>query len=110
MQTQEEPIIGDANTPVFPEGILPKNELFDYPSYDGDMSDINERKNVKLYNIWNHWSSLRKNENLMVLLNKTDDENEDVKFLKMVMVLTMDRIGKILGDTNMVEELKPTPH
>jgi len=95
----------DTNKPVYPEGLLPANEKYDFPSYTGDKTDLTERRNVKLYNVWQTYSNLRKNEHLVKLLEKTDGNDEDTKFLKLIIVLTVDRLGKILSDTNIVEEM-----
>ena len=95
----------DGNKPVYPEPLLPKNEKYDFPSYDGDLTDLTERRNVKLFNVWQTYSNLRKNEQLIQLLEKTEGDNEETKFLKLIIVLTVDRLGKILCDTNIVEEM-----
>jgi len=98
----------DNQKPVYPEGILPRNEKYDYPQYKGDTEDLTERRNTKLFNIWCHYTDLRKNEKLFDILNSPEETKhilEEVKFLKLIMVLTIDRIGKILSDTNIVEEI-----
>lgn len=95
----------DSNKPVYPEPLLPKNEKYDFPCYEGDLTDLTERRNVKLYNVWQTYSNLRRNEQLIQLLEKTKGDNEESKFLKLIIVLTIDRLGKILSDTNIVEEM-----
>jgi len=95
----------DANRPIYPEGILPKNDKYDFPSYEGDLTDLTERRNVKLFNVWRTYSNLRKNEQLVQLLEKTEGNDEETKFLKLIIVLTVDRLGKILSDTNIMEEM-----
>lgn len=95
----------DNNLPVYPEGVLPPHEKYDFPKYEGDMNDLNERRCVKLFNIWTHYSDLRKNEMLFKILNEAEEKDEKIKFLKLIIVLTIDRLGKILSDTNISEEL-----
>lgn len=91
--------------PLYPEPLLEKNEEHDIPSYQGDMDDLNERRNVKLYNLWSVWSDLRQNEKLIQLLEAQKKDTADMKFLKAMLTLTVDRMGKVLADTNIVEEL-----
>lgn len=96
----------DKFTPVYPEGILPKDEKNDPPHYDGDMNDMMERMRVKLFNIWSVWSDLRKNETLVNLLHKDSADTDKDKYLKGCLTITMDRLGKMLSDTNIVQELQ----
>ena len=91
--------------PLYPEPLLEDNEEHDIPKYTGDVDDLTERRNVKLYNLWSVWSDLRKNENLIKLLEAKKKDSSDMKFLKAMMTLTIDRLGKVLADTNIVEEL-----
>ena len=91
--------------PIYPEALLEDNEKYDLPKYTGDMDNLTERRNVKLYNLWSVWSDLRKNEQLIKLLEVNKKDNVDMKFMKAMMTITIDRLGKILADTNIVEEL-----
>lgn len=91
--------------PIYPEPLLEDNETYDLPKYSGDVDDLTERRNVKLYNLWSVWSDLRKNEQLIKLLEAKKMDSNDMKFLKAMMTLTIDRMGKVLSDTNIVEEL-----
>lgn len=91
--------------PCFPEPLLPADEKFDIPSYQGDLEDLTERRNVKLYNLWTIWSDLRKNEELIKLLEVNRKDCKTTKFLKGILTITMDRMGKVLSDTNIIEEL-----
>lgn len=107
MTTETENPINDYNLPAYPSGLLPTNTEFDPPIYDGDQMDLTWRRNTKLYNVWLLWSNLRKDEKLFKLLNdNTSKKNSELFYLKTMMVLTLDRLGKILADTNLVEELK----
>lgn len=91
--------------PIYPEPLLEKNEEHDIPSFQGDMDDLNERRNVKLYNLWSVWSDLRQNEKLIQLLEAKKKDSADTKYMKAMLTLTIDRMGKVLADTNIVEEL-----
>ena len=91
--------------PIYPEALLEKNEQYDIPAYQGDMNDLTERRNVKLYNLWSIWSDLRQNEKLIKLLEAKKKDSADLKFLKAMMTLSIDRMGKVLADTNIIEEL-----
>lgn len=102
---QPEIVSNDKYTPVYPEGILPKDEKHDPPHYDGDMNDMVERMRVKLFNVWSVWSDLRKNETLVNLLHKDPKDTDQDKYLKGCLTITIDRIGKMLSDTNIVQEL-----
>lgn len=97
----------DSSIPVYPEGILPDNNEYDPPKYDGDETNVDERVRVKLYNLWTVWSDLRKNEELMKKLAITKCPKPEL-YLKNVLVQTIDRMGKMLADGNIVEELQPT--
>lgn len=106
----KENICTDQNMPAYPSGLLPDNDKYDPPRYDGSLDDLTLRRNVKIYNLWLLWSNLRKDEKLFTMLQTAKDEKEDTEmfYLKSMMVLTLDRMGKILVDTNIVEELKRT--
>ena len=104
----KEKVISDANIPAYPSGLLPDNEKYDPPRYTGDVKDLTLRRNVKIYNLWLLWSNLRKDEKLFEILQVGDKEeakDSPLFYLKSMMVLTLDRMGKILIDTNIVEEL-----
>lgn len=91
--------------PLYPEPLLEKNEEHDIPSYTGNLDDLTERRNVKLYNLWSIWSDLRGNEKLIKLLEVSKKDTVELKYLKAMMTLTLDRMGKVLSDTNIIEEL-----
>lgn len=91
--------------PLYPEPLLEKNEEHDIPGYEGDIDDLTERRNVKLYNVWSIWSDLRRNEKLITMLEAKKKDGKDMVFFKAMMTLTIDRLGKVLCDTNIVEEL-----
>ena len=92
--------------PVYPHPLIRDIRECDRPiPYDGDISNLNSRKNYKLLNIWGAWSDIRKNERFLKLLEKKEDESNDIKELKYVFVLLMDRIARILYATNLLDEL-----
>lgn len=91
--------------PCPPEPLLPADDKFDIPSYKGDLKNLTERRNTKLYNLWTIWSDLRKNEELIKLLATDKKDTKELKFLKGILTIVMDRMGKVLSDTNIVEEL-----
>ena len=101
-----EVVSNDKYTPAYPEGILPKDEKNDPPHYDGDANDVVERMRVKLFNVWSVWSDLRKNETLLQLLQKDSADTDKDKYLKGCLTITIDRLGKMLSDTNIVQELQ----
>ena len=91
--------------PHFPEGILPPQEETDPAKYEGDVDDITERLRFKVFQVWNSWSSLMTNETLTKKLKLNDDDSDDLKYLKACTVLFIDRLGKILADTDIVKEM-----
>ena len=95
----------DPRIPLYPEGILPPNEKFDIPKFSGDSTNLTERRCVKLYNVWTVWSDLRRNERLVKVLEAKKRDSDDIKYLKAITTIAIDRLGKALADTNIVEEL-----
>lgn len=92
--------------PHFPEGMLPENAEVDPPKYEGDTDDITERLRFKTFQVWNTWSSLITNERLIKSLALNKKDTDEVQYLKAIIVMTMDRLGKILGNTDIVGEMK----
>jgi hypothetical protein len=97
----------DKHMPHYPEGILPENKETDPPMYQGDMNDMTERLRFKLFQIWNTWSSLHSNEVLVKKLALNKNDSEDVQYIKACIVLLLDRLGKILSNTEIVPEMRP---
>lgn len=95
-------------TPYYPEGLLPVNEKSDPPRYEGDMTDMNARIRFKLFQVWQTWSALRVNETLIKDLAYNEKDAPELMNMKTWLVLTIDRIGKILAENNIVEEMKMT--
>lgn len=97
----------DKHMPHYPEGILPENKETDPPMYEGDMNDMTERLRFKLFQVWNTWSSLHTNETLVKKLALDTKDTEDIQYIKACIVLLLDRLGKILCNTEIVPEMKP---
>lgn len=95
----------DGRIPTYPEGILPVDEKYDIPPFKGDVNNLTERRNVKLYNLWTIWSDLRRNEKLITGLEANKKDSKDIEYLKAMMTIVIDRMGKVLADTNIVEEV-----
>jgi len=92
--------------PCYPHPLIRNIKDEDKPApYDGDLNDLNARKNHKLSQIWLSWSDLRKNDKLCKLLQKEGDDNDTIKELKYILVLFMDRLARILCETNLFEEI-----
>ena len=73
--------------------------------YSGDVNDKLRRMQHKLSFIWQDWGVIRNNERLIRIINEESDKDSDEFFIKQSLVLWVDRLGKILGQTNIVEEL-----
>ena len=73
--------------------------------YSGDMNDKVRRLQHKLSFIWQDWGIIRNNERLIKIINEESAKDTDEFFIKQSLVLWIDRIGKILGSTPIVEEL-----
>ena len=96
----------DKNMPHYPEGILPENKETDPPLYEGDMDNMTERLRWKVFNVWTTWSSLHMNETLVKKLKLSPDDSEDTQYIKACIVLLLDRLGKILSNTEIVPEMR----
>jgi hypothetical protein len=96
----------DNYTPCYPDGVLPKDEKTDPPAYNGDVNDLTERRNTKLFNLWTLWSDMRTNQTLLASIEKNTKDDDEKRYLKGLVVVFLDRMGKMLADTNLLEELK----
>jgi hypothetical protein len=93
--------------PVYPHIIL--NDLQEEmipPSYKGEEDDIVKRMQHKLSMIWLSWSDIRKSKGVSELLMPKEGETEEMKEVKNVLLILFDRTGRILCDTDLMEELK----
>lgn len=76
--------------------------------FNGDSEDINARVFHKLVNIWYAYHSWLNSQALADIIHKTEDAitSDDMVLMRAYWLETMDRFGKILGNTSIVEELK----
>lgn len=98
----------EKNLPHYPEGLLPINDELDPPKFEGDMDNMTERLRFKVFQVWNTWSSLHMNETLVKKLKLSKDDSDDVQYIKACIVLLLDRLGKILSNTEIVPEMTPS--
>ena len=93
--------------PPYPQGFFEWTEDdIKQLKYGSDEKDINKRMGHKLYSTWLLWAEMRTNEKLMGLVNAgSDDTKSDEFYLKNIAVNVMDRLGKILSNTDITEEL-----
>jgi hypothetical protein len=95
----------DSRMPVYPEPLMDKNEN-DPPVFDGDLTDFPLRMQTKLYNLWTLYSDLRRNTTLAKFLNSTDKkDDEERQYLRAITVITIDRLAKMLIETDLAQEL-----
>lgn len=93
--------------PVYPHIILKDlPEEMIPPSYKGEEDDIVKRMQHKLSMIWLSWSDIRKSKGVSDLLTPKEDESEEMKEVKNVLLILFDRTGRILCDTDLMEEIK----
>jgi Fe-S cluster biosynthesis and repair protein YggX len=96
--------------PPYPDGLFEYTEEQEKNlKYNGDLEDINRRVSQKLYNTWILWSNLRNNEKLIDIISKEEGKNIDKEsdefFLKSLIVNHIDYLAKILGNTNIAQEI-----
>lgn len=81
-----------------PQSILELDEdKIQLDPYDGDENDLTERRKYKLFQIWSSWNDLMKN------LGKIEEMEKEE--LKCVLYSVIDRIGRILSQTDIGMEL-----
>lgn len=95
--------------PPYPEGLFPlTDEEKEALVFKGESSDVALRMRFKLLNTWLAWAALRTNERLIHLVNEKETEKqEDVFYLKQLLVSIVDRLGKVLSSSYITEELFP---
>lgn len=93
------------SVPPYPQGIFEWKEEEKKIRYVGELDKIHSRVVHKLWNLWVLWAELRNNEKLIGMLNEKDHTEEQSEYFKGLMVLMLDRYGKILSDTNITQEL-----
>jgi hypothetical protein len=90
----------------YPEKLFEwSKEELDNIKFQGPCTDIPARLVHKCFQFWVLWSNLRNSEELIKIINeKSEKDSHDYK-LKLYMIQTIDKIGKILCNTNIVQEL-----
>ena len=78
--------------------------------YKGEQDHFRNRIAHKLYSLWVLWAVMRMSPELKQLLDQECDKSSDTYETKCVLVDTMDALGKLLGDTNIIEELAWLSH
>lgn len=73
--------------------------------YAGEKDNFRHRISHKLYSLWILWAVMRVSPELKALLDKTCEEETDEYKTKCILVDTMDALGKLLGNTNILEEI-----
>ena len=93
--------------PPYPDVLYPWSEADkEQLLFKGDKDDLLDRLKFKLYNFWLLWTDLRNNEKLIDIISKVDDtEDKNFFYLKNLIVNTIDRSGKILCNTDLIQEL-----
>jgi hypothetical protein len=76
--------------------------------FKGDLDNMNERKNHKLYNMWRLWSEHTMSLSFLDMVQPKigEEESETEKRLKTCLFQLLDKMAKILINTDIVEELK----
>lgn len=78
----------------------------DHFLFKGDKVDIQERMKFKIYNLWTVYGELCTNQKLVDYINKKEHNKTGEKFyLKNLIVNLVDRLSKILINTDLIEEL-----
>lgn len=81
-----------------PQSILELDEdKINLEPYDGDMENLTERRNYKLFQMWSTFNDLIKS------LEKFEEMEKEE--LKCVLYSVIDRIGRILSQTDIGMEL-----
>lgn len=96
--------------PPYPDVLFPWSESDkEQLIFKGNVDDLTDRMRFKMYNMWLMWADLRNNEQLINIVGKTDkDEDKDFFYTKNIIVTAIDRMGKILCNTDLIKELVKT--
>lgn len=90
-------------TPIHPWSDFDKEHF----QYSGEMNDFNGRMKHKLYSVWQTYGQLCNNQKLIDYINKEEHhKNGEKHFLKNTIVNIVDRLSKILTNTDIMEELR----
>lgn len=90
--------------PPNPVGLRPFSEDELKWKFSGDESNFKVRIHHKLYLLWILWATLRTNEGIETLVSKEADKESDEYKAKSVIIDIIDHLGKVLGQTPIVEE------
>ena len=102
LKEEEKP---NTHVPPYPEGIFEWKEEEKNLRYTGSLEKVNSRVTHKLFNLWVLWAEVRNNEKLIGMLGEKEHTPEQAEYMKGLLVLMLDRYGKILSDTNITQEL-----
>jgi len=94
--------------PPYPDGLLDWSEdekkvlLF-----KGEKTDTLGRLRWQVWHLWLLYGNLRNSERLVKAVNTEEDfdKNSDEYFLRLALVQTVDRLGKVLSSTGEMAEL-----
>jgi hypothetical protein len=94
--------------PPYPDGILDwTDDERKVLLFKGDKTDVLARMRHQVWHTWLLLASLRNNERLIKAVNTVEelDKDSDEWLLRLVLVQTVDRLGKVLSSTGEIAEL-----
>ena len=92
--------------PPYPNSLFEWTEdQVEYWRYKDDRQNVHKRASFKLWNVWLAWVDFHNDEKLISIISKKSPEFTDDFYLKQKIVDMTDRLGKILGQTNITEEI-----
>jgi hypothetical protein len=106
MTTEDDKINEMPPLPIaFYDWTLEEHELF---KFKGELTSMNERKNHKIYHIWRLWAEHSTNPSFLDMIQPKigEEETEQEKRLKVCIFQLLDKMAKILTNTELVEELQ----
>ena len=83
-----------------------QEEKLEHLKYQGDMKDIPLRMKHKLWLMWNQFGAMRNDERLFHILDEEHDKDSDDFYIRHAIVQYMDVLGRVLGATDILEELR----
>ena len=97
--------VKEIKLPPLPVALRPWDEKNDFRYQQEDL-DFRKRLTHKLYSLWTMWAIVATDQKLGDLLKKEcrSKKSEEYK-VKCAIIDLVDKTGKILGDTNILEEL-----
>lgn len=95
--------------PAYPLGIFEWNDDDrKFLQYTGEQSDIASRMSHKLWNCWLVWNFIRNDQKLIDMISESSEKDTDEFYIRNSIVFVIDRLGKILGNTDIGEEILKT--